>query len=132
MLRFHNLEVINDPEGVEKKILAWINADPISIATPLAKAIPPSQGGNDTAGILYALLRLRIPSQYFTHEKHFLPILENAALIREIHVYGEQIGIGKSDKDAVQHQGIGKKLLIEAERIVRENYPDIKKIAVIA
>ena len=42
---------------------------------------------------LYALLRLRIPSQYFTHEKHFLPVLENAAIIREIHTFGEQLGL---------------------------------------
>lgn len=42
---------------------------------------------------LYALLRLRIPSQHFTHESHFLPVLENAAIIREIHTFGEQLAL---------------------------------------
>lgn len=42
---------------------------------------------------LYALLRLRIPSQYFTHEPHFLPVLENTAIIREIHTFGEQLAL---------------------------------------
>jgi hypothetical protein len=73
---------------------------------------PPFQGGGDMLSLaesnetysvsppnapdtstLYSLLRLRIPSQYFTHEKHFLPVLEGAALIREIHTFGEQLGI---------------------------------------
>ncbi len=42
---------------------------------------------------LFSLLRLRIPSQYFSKERHFLPVLEKSALIREIHTYGEQLGL---------------------------------------
>ena len=52
-----------------------------------------SEGQNPDAATLYSLLRLRIPSQYYTHEPHFLPVLEGAALIREIHTFGEQLGI---------------------------------------
>lgn len=50
-------------------------------------------GDNPDAATLYSLLRLRIPSQFFTGEAHFLPVLEGAALIREIHTFGEQLGI---------------------------------------
>lgn len=32
-------------------------------------------GDDPDAATLYALLRLRIPSQYFTGESHFLPVL---------------------------------------------------------
>ncbi len=81
---------------------------------------------------LYSLLRLRIPSQYYSKESHFLPVLEWAAIIREVHTFGEQVGIGEEDESAIQHRWFGKKMVAEAEKIVREKYPDIKKIAVIA
>ena len=82
---------------------------------------------------LFALLRLRIPSQYFTGEEHFLPVLKNAAIVREIHTYGEQLPIGTTgDEYSSQHRGFGKQLVSEAERIVSEKYSSIKKIAVIA
>ena len=81
---------------------------------------------------LYSLLRLRIPSQYFTKEPHFLSILDWAAIIREIHTFGEQVSIGEEDETAIQHRWFGKRMVQKAEEIIREKYPDIKKIAVIA
>lgn len=90
---------------------------------------PPDAPDNAT---LYSLLRLRIPSQYYSGEPHFLEVLEWAAIIREIHTFWEQVGIGEEDETAIQHRWFGKKMVTEAERIVREKYPDIKKIAVIA
>jgi elongator complex protein 3 len=59
-------------------------------------------------------------------------VLEWAALIREIHTFGEQVGIGEADESAIQHRWFGKKMVAEAEKIIQEKYPDIKKIAVIA
>ena len=53
---------------------------------------------------LYDLLRLRIPSQHFSHEAHFLPVLNDAAIIREIHTFGEQLALGSRADDAIQHQ----------------------------
>ncbi|MFA6171362.1 MAG: tRNA uridine(34) 5-carboxymethylaminomethyl modification radical SAM/GNAT enzyme Elp3 [Patescibacteria group bacterium] len=41
----------------------------------------------------------------------------NSAMIRELHVYGELTQIGKEGQ--VQHAGLGKKLLMEAEKIAR-------------
>lgn len=75
--------------------------------------------------ILYAFLRLRINAE---PKKNFLPELRGAALIRELHTYGQLTEIG--DEGDVQHIGLGKKLLEEAERIAREN--ELKKIAVIS
>jgi len=76
---------------------------------------------------LYALLRLRLPSL----KTQNLPILKNAALIRELHTYGELIPIGRQNKQKIQHQGLGRQLMAEAEKIVKAE-TDYKKIAVIA
>jgi len=52
----------------------------------------------------------------------------DAALIRELHVYGELVPVGGNKK--VQHAGLGRKLMREAEGIAREN--GYSKTAVIA
>lgn len=79
---------------------------------------------------LYSLLRLRIPSQILEHKKHFLSVLNGAAIIREIHTYGKQVEISRQDNIASQHKGLGKILIQEAENIVRKG--GLKKIAVIS
>ena len=82
---------------------------------------------------LFALLRLRIPF------KALLPELDNSAIVRELHVYGKSLGIGKQfskknlDKDflmPIQHKGLGKLLMKKAEEIARTE--GMKKIAVIS
>lgn len=78
---------------------------------------------------LFALLRLRIPSE--NNKNHFIGALKNAALIREVHTYGKLTQIDKKDSASPQHIGLGKKLLLEAERIAKEEY-GLKKIAVIS
>ncbi len=56
--------------------------------------------------------------------------LENAAIIREVHIYGQSLQVGEAKDGAAQHAGLGTNLLEEAERIAcQEGY---KKIAVIA
>lgn len=50
------------------------------------------------------------------------------AFVRELHVYGEQIPIGK--QGSVQHKGYGKKLLKEAEKIAKKSQKT--KISVIS
>ena len=73
--------------------------------------------------ILFGLLRLRFPC------KPFLDELKEAAIVREVHVYGKSIKIGEKGMDG-QHIGIGKKLMKEAEKIAKEN--GYKKLAVIS
>jgi elongator complex protein 3 len=84
---------------------------------------------------IYAFLRLRIPSQIFSGEKQVIKVLENAAIIREIHTYGVSVPVGNKIKAAPQHQGLGKKLVQEAEKIIEKEFAKkfkIKKIAVIS
>lgn len=80
---------------------------------------------------LLSMLRLRIPSQYFSKEKHFITLLNDSALIREMHTYGPQVAIGDCDDFAAQHQGFGKKLLKVAEQIAKDEY-SLGKIVVIS
>jgi len=80
---------------------------------------------------LYSLLRLRIPSQVFSGQKHFLPGLKGAAIIREVHTYGQLIPISGKQKIAAQHKGLGKKLIKEAEKITKREF-GLNKIAVIS
>jgi elongator complex protein 3 len=75
---------------------------------------------------LYALLRLRIASS----SQEILPVIKNTALIRELHTYGFLVPIGKKDRQKVQHIGLGKKLMAEAEKIAKK--AGFKKIAVIS
>ncbi len=81
---------------------------------------------------IFGLTRLRVPSQYFSGEKHFIEELDNSALIREVHVFGDQIPVGFSGDHSGQHQGFGKKMLAEAEKIIQEKYPTIKRMAIIS
>lgn len=67
--------------------------------------------------------RLRFPSQFLRRE-----ITEESALIRELHVYGKAVSIGKKGK--VQHKGIGKNLLERAEKISKMYYKE--KLVVIS
>ncbi|MFH1683043.1 MAG: tRNA uridine(34) 5-carboxymethylaminomethyl modification radical SAM/GNAT enzyme Elp3, partial [Candidatus Woesearchaeota archaeon] len=53
---------------------------------------------------------------------------QKLAGIRELHVYGTATGIG--EEGTVQHRGLGKRLLQEAERIVKDNkIPKLKIIS---
>jgi elongator complex protein 3 len=58
--------------------------------------------------------------------------LQNAAIVRELHVYGQALGVGvDTDSSSYQHRGYGMKLMQEAERIAKEEL-DVEKIAVIS
>ena len=82
---------------------------------------------------LYSLLRLRIPSQFFSQKKHFLPVLKKSAIIREIHTYGQLLSLNQSGSLEIspQHKGLGKKLIQKAEKIALKEF-NLKKIAVIS
>jgi len=70
--------------------------------------------------ILFGLLRLRI----FKEEKM------KKAIIRELHVYGQSLKLGQKLKIASQHQGLGKWLMSEAEKIVKKQ--KIKELRIIS
>ena len=78
--------------------------------------------------VLIGYLRLRIPSgKAHRTEITALP----SAIVRELHVYGPLVPVGKRSVDAWQHKGFGSELLAEAERVSREDY-DLKKLLVIS
>jgi len=78
--------------------------------------------------VLIGYLRLRLPS-----EKAHRPeiVVTPSAIVRELHVYGPLVPVGKRSVDAWQHKGFGAELLVEAERIARMDY-DLKKLLVIS
>jgi len=78
--------------------------------------------------VLIGYLRLRIPSV-----KAHRPEIKakSCSIVRELHVYGPLVPVGKHLAKAWQHKGYGGILLAEAERISREDC-DLKKILVIS
>jgi len=50
-----------------------------------------------------------------------LRIFDGKAFIRELHVYGQSLSIGFKNKKAGQHRGLGKKLILETEKICKKN-----------
>jgi elongator complex protein 3 len=67
---------------------------------------------------LYGFCRLRL-----TNHSPISP-----AIIRELHVYGQLVPVGHIKK--VQHSGLGKKLMKEAEKIAKKN--KAKEVAIIS
>ena len=88
--------------------------------------------------LLYGFVRLRLSST--AGAEGTFPVLKGAALVRELHVYGQLIPTyyeGSRDKSGiahqggkVQHAGFGSKLMKRAEEIAKER--GFARIAVIA
>ncbi|NIR17493.1 MAG: GNAT family N-acetyltransferase [Desulfobacterales bacterium] len=62
----------------------------------------------DNNETLFGLLRLRINGE--------------KAIVRELHIFGSEVPLGGRHERAVQHQGLGERLLHEAERITRGEF----------
>ncbi len=58
------------------------------------------------------------------------PDLEGAALIREVHVYGQSLPVGSEQSGAAQHIGLGTALLGKAEELARQG--GFRRLAVIS
>jgi len=59
-----------------------------------------------------------------------IPELKGAALIREVHIYGQSLAIGREITGIAQHSGLGTDLLAKAEQLAKEN--GFQKIVVIS
>ena len=82
----------------------------------------------ETSKYLIGFIRLRLN---YDKSSKILPILEESALIRELHVYSTLSNVGNNDKEySLQHKGYGKKLLMKAEEIAKSK--GFNKIAIIA
>jgi elongator complex protein 3 len=80
-------------------------------------------------GTIIGFLRLR--KLHSPHRRELLDNGEPCAVVRELHVYGQMIDIGKKDLKAYQHKGIGSQLLKTAERIVESEY-GLNKVSIIS
>jgi elongator complex protein 3 len=74
----------------------------------------------DDKETLFGLLRMRIQSKPIPALPH--EVNGNLALIRELHVFGPEVPLSGQKPEAVQHKGLGKALLREAERIAGEEF----------
>lgn len=93
-----------------------------------------SSGGNeiflsyeDTNDSIYGFLRLRKPSN-LAHRKE---IGYDSCIVRELHVYGKSLKLGEKQENQIQHSGLGKNLMKEAERISKEEF-ESKQLLVIS
>jgi len=78
--------------------------------------------------VLIGYLRLRVPS-----EKAHRPEIKATvcSIVRELHVYGPLVPVGKHLAKAWQHKGYGSILLSEAERVSKEDC-NVRKILVMS
>ncbi|MFC2026708.1 elongator complex protein 3 [Chloroflexota bacterium] len=74
----------------------------------------------DKGETLFGLLRLRIQPKTIAGLRQIDNT--NLALIRELHVYGPEVSLGQRDESAAQHKGLGRELLLEAERIASREF----------
>lgn len=76
---------------------------------------------------ILGFLRLSLPDK-----SKFFPVseLEGAAIIREVHVYGQSIEVGGEGSGSAQHRGLGSSLIEKAVEIARSK--GYQKLTVIA
>jgi elongator complex protein 3 len=78
--------------------------------------------------VLLGYLRMRVPSvKAHRPEITAMP----SGIVRELHVYGQLVPVGKHNESAWQHKGYGQILLKEAERLAGEDL-GLKKLLVIS
>jgi elongator complex protein 3 len=77
---------------------------------------------------LAGFLRLSLPGKKSPSTE--LADLEGAAIIREVHVFGQSLEVGAEQDGAAQHAGLGTQLLQRAEEVALQN--GFKRMAVIS
>ncbi|HJU14730.1 MAG TPA: tRNA uridine(34) 5-carboxymethylaminomethyl modification radical SAM/GNAT enzyme Elp3 [Candidatus Nitrosotalea sp.] len=82
---------------------------------------------DDSKDRIFGFLRLRKPSE----RAHRKEVIGETCIVRELHVYGKSLKIGAHGTDSIQHLGLGKNMMKEAERISREEF-GAKQILVIS
>jgi len=76
---------------------------------------------------IVGFLRLSLPDK-----EHLFPVhdLEDAAIIREVHVYGQSVEVGAEQEGMAQHRGLGTELIEKAAEIAKK--AGYSKLAVIS
>jgi elongator complex protein 3 len=110
-----------------------IKGDLHSKSLSLKKIMIDTLGGKEyffsfeSKGKLYSLLRLRLPKK---NQPVLFKELKDTAIIREVHTFGSALALNEYQQSKTQHQGLGRKLIKEAEKISKKN--GFKKLAVIS
>ena len=114
---------------IKQQEITWndIREDIIKYRTSVSTEFFISYITNDDK--ICGFLRLSLPKKRFS-KNNFIEELKNSAIIREVHIYGTLVNIGKSSKGEPQHLGLGKKLIKKSEEISKEH--GFKKISVIS
>lgn len=77
---------------------------------------------------LAGYLRLSLPADLGAPDG--FPELSQAALVRELHIYGPSLEVGAESEEAAQHRGLGRELMAMAEERARQ--AGYRRVAVIA
>jgi elongator complex protein 3 len=81
---------------------------------------------------LAGFVRLSLPPRSDTIVTETLEDLRGAAIIRELHVYGESLPVGLDRDGAAQHSGLGTRLLEHAEEVaLSRGYPALAVISAV-
>ncbi|MDD2758195.1 MAG: tRNA uridine(34) 5-carboxymethylaminomethyl modification radical SAM/GNAT enzyme Elp3 [Patescibacteria group bacterium] len=80
--------------------------------------------------VVYAFCRLRICPNNRRPVNCELRTANYPAFLRELHTYGQSLAVGTKNTRDSQHRGLGKKLLVEVEKICKKN--KIPELAVIS
>ncbi|GIK83673.1 MAG: hypothetical protein BroJett025_02950 [Patescibacteria group bacterium] len=103
-----------------------IYSSPVSTELFLQYVVPADdENKKNSRTKIVAFLRLSLPSV-----ESFISELKDAAIIREIHVYGHVVDVGTKTEEKAQHLGLGTKLIEIAKKIATEK--KYKKLAVIS
>ena len=104
-----------EPKG---KKISWDDVKIITREYEASKGTEFFISAEDTKNdIILGFCRLRKPSACLRKE-----ITPNTTIIRELHVYGSAVSVGEESKGNVQHKGLGKKLLAEAEKLAVKKF----------
>jgi elongator complex protein 3 len=80
--------------------------------------------------LIAGFLRLSLPKYEHAGSRAFLDEIRGNAMIREVHVYGPALVIGKDEPGTTQHTGLGTRLIEAARRISHE--AGFRRISVIS
>jgi elongator complex protein 3 len=92
-----SLSKISDGDGMNNDLSAWL---------PASEMDPGSRSRRDERA-----------AAFIQYPETVLPDLKGAALIREVHVYGQSLPVGIEQTGAAQHAGLGTRLIEQAEVI---------------
>ncbi len=79
---------------------------------------------SEKSGVIAGFVRMRIPSERAHRQE-----MKNAAVVRELRVYGKAVEVGRRERTAWQHRGLGASLLSRAETKASHDF-GAKKILV--